>query len=132
MQPIVREGIIAMLADEPLMDLKKDLPAKFYLGDVHVLAGNSGSPVVVNVGGIQGGTLTGESYRLLGVVSGYLTEEEDMSLKLETTVEATGSANSGITTIVPVGELRKLLDDERLRAQRDAQAARFKSANPAK
>jgi hypothetical protein len=131
MQPIVREGIIAMLADEPLIELK-GLPAKFYLGDVHVLAGNSGSPVMVNIGGIQGNSLMGESYRLMGVVSGYLTEDEDMSLKLETTVEATGAANSGISTIVPVGELRKLLDDKRLRAQRDAQAAQLKSANPAK
>lgn len=131
-QPIVREGIIAMLADEPLIPLKKDVFAKFYLGNVHVLAGNSGSPVMVNLGGLQGNDLFLEDYRLVGVVSGYLIEDEDMSLKLETTVEATASANSGITTIVPVGELKKLLDDDRLRAIRDAQAAQFKAANPVK
>ncbi|MBZ5612995.1 MAG: serine protease [Acidobacteriia bacterium] len=118
-QPIVREGIISSLADEPLILLKKDVAAKFYLGDVHVLAGNSGSPVMVNLGGIQGSSLTlGEDYRLIGVVSGYLTEDENMSLKLETTVEATASANSGITTIVPVADLMALLNDERLLKQR--------------
>jgi len=124
-QPIVREGIISSLADEPLIELK-GVPAKYYLGDVHVLAGNSGSPVMVNLAGVQGSSFfAGEDYRLIGVVSGYLTEDEDMSLKLEATVEATGAANSGITTIVPVGELKKLLDDDRLRAQRDAAAAKI-------
>lgn len=123
-QPIVREGIISSLADEPLIELKKGHPAKFYLGDVHVLAGNSGSPVMVDLAGRQGSAIiAGEAYRLIGVVSGYLTEDEDMSLKLETTVEATASANSGITTIVPVADLRALLNDERLLKQRGAQAS---------
>ncbi len=125
-RPIVREGIISSLADEPLIELKKGHPAKFYLGDVHVLAGNSGSPVMVSLGGMQGSSLVlTESYRLIGVVSGYLTEDEDMSLKLETTVEATASANSGITTIVPVADLRALLNDERLSKQRAAQASKL-------
>ena len=34
----------------------------------------------------------GDAYRLLGVVSGYLTEEEDMSLKLETTDKSASMA----------------------------------------
>jgi trypsin-like peptidase len=118
-QPIIREGIISSLAAEPLIELKKDVPAKFYLGDVHVVAGNSGSPVMANLGGIHGSSLNlSEDYRLIGVVSGYLTEDENMSLKLETTVEATASANSGITTIVPVADLMALLNDERLLKQR--------------
>jgi hypothetical protein len=37
--------------------------------------------------------------------------------------------NSGIATIVPAGDLKKLLEDERLRAQRDAEAAKLKAAN---
>lgn len=129
-QPIIREGIISSLADEPLIELKKGLPAKFYLGDVHVLAGNSGSPVMVSLGGVQGSAIiAGEFYRLIGVVSGYLTEDENMSLKLETTVEATASANSGITTIVPVADLRDLLNDERLVKQRGAQVPKLTPAN---
>jgi Trypsin-like peptidase domain len=125
-QPIIREGIISSLADEPLIPLKSGgKPARFYLGDVHVLAGNSGSPVMVNLAGPQvgGSFMLGEVYLLIGIVSGYLVEDENMSLKLETTIEATASANSGITTIVPVGELRTLLNDDRLLKQRSAQAS---------
>jgi hypothetical protein len=118
-EPIVREGIISSLADEALIMVKKNVLGRFYLGDVHVLAGNSGSPVMVDLAGQQGGSfMLGESYRLIGVVSGYLIEDELMALKLETTVEGTTSANSGITTIVPVAELRNLLNDEGLVKQR--------------
>ena len=129
-QPIVREGIISSLANEPLISIKDGgPPAKLYLGDVHVLAGNSGSPVMVDLAGHQGGAIiAGEAYRLIGVVNGYLTEDEDMSLKLENTVQATASANSGITTIVPVADLRALLNDERLLKQRAAQASKLMPA----
>jgi hypothetical protein len=113
-QPIVREGIISSLSEERLIPLN-GVPARFYLGDVHVVAGNSGSPVVVALGGVQGSMIfAGESYRLIGVVNGYLTEDTDMSLRLETTIEATVSANSGITTIVPIKDLRDLLNDARV------------------
>jgi hypothetical protein len=134
MHPIVREGMISSLADEPVVAIREGGPAaKLYLGDVHVVAGNSGSPVMVDLAGRQGSLMIlSESYKLIGVVNGYLTEDEDMSLKLETTVEATASANSGITTIIPVADLRALLNDDRLAKRRDAAAATFKSANPPK
>lgn len=113
-QPILREGIISSLAEEPIDGLN-GVPSKYFLGDVHVVAGNSGSPVMVDLAGRQGSSFfAGEKYKLLGVVNGYLTEDADMSLKMENTIETTVSANSGITTIVPVSDLRELLNDSRV------------------
>jgi hypothetical protein len=54
----------------------------------------------------------------LGIVSGYFVEDEDPNLEVTTTITRTGLANSGISIIVPVDELKKLLvqpDVQRLR-----------------
>jgi len=119
MQPIVREGVVAMMPDEDL-PTTTGKPGKVYLGDVHIFGGNSGSPVFVNVGGLRGNAMSGDDYRLLGVISGYFYEDEEFSLKVATTVKGRAQANSGITIIVPAGALKTLIDDPRLRAARDA------------
>ena len=64
-QPVVREGIIAMMPDERLpTTLNK--PGHVYLADVHVFGGNSGSPVLVSLSGFRGGAVYfGGEYRLL-------------------------------------------------------------------
>ena len=50
LEPIVRQGSIAMMPDEPIgTTLNK--PGSLYLADIHVFGGNSGSPMFVNLGG---------------------------------------------------------------------------------
>jgi hypothetical protein len=120
MQPIVREGILAMLPDEDLTTTTGK-PGKVYLGDVHIFHGNSGSPVLVNVGGIRRGVIGGDSYRMLGVVSGMYDEDTDFKLRVTTTLPGTVHGNSGIAMIVPASQLKALLDDPRLQANRDVQ-----------
>jgi hypothetical protein len=120
MQPIVREGILAMLPDEDLTTTTGK-PGKVYLGDVHIFHGNSGSPVMVNLGGIRRGIISGDSYKVLGVVSGMYDEDTDFNLQVTTTLEGTVHGNSGIAMIVPVSQLKALLDDPRLQANRDVQ-----------
>src|ERR1700676_962412 len=85
-QPIIREGILAMMPDEKLdTTLKK--PGHLYLGDVHVFGGNSGSPLFVNLSGMRNGSLLlGTQYRLLGVVSGFYHEDSNLNLTVATTL----------------------------------------------
>ncbi len=120
MQPIVREGILAMLPDEDLTTTTGN-PGKVYLADVHIFNGNSGSPVLDNLGGIRGGRLSGDSYRMVGIVSGMYSEDTDFNLQIVTTLVGTTHGNSGIAMIVPARQLKVLLDDPRVQAQRDAE-----------
>lgn len=122
-EPIVREGILAMMPDENLdTTLKK--PGHLYLGDVHVFGGNSGSPLFVNLGGIRHGSmLLGEQYKLLGIVSGFYHEDSNLKLTVATTLTGTLEQNSGIAMIVPADELKSLLGSPGLQAARDAAVA---------
>lgn len=123
-EPILREGIVAMMPDEDVVTTtgKK---GKVYLGEVHAFHGNSGSPAFVEVGGLRGSTLRfGSNYRLLGVVSGGYSEGEQNNLVLETPL-ASKPGNSGIAMIVPASALRALLDEPSVVALRDAEVARL-------
>jgi hypothetical protein len=113
MEPILREGVIAMIPDGKLVTTTGKL-GKAYLGEVHAFHGNSGSPVFVNVR-----RDFGYDYRFLGVVSGGYGEGEQNALVLETPM-ASKPGNSGIAMIVPAAELKKLIDDPRVAAARDA------------
>ncbi len=84
-EPIVREGILAMMPDEKL-DTTLRKPGRLYLGDVHVFGGNSGSPLFVNLGGFRHGAIySGDQYRLLGIVSGFYHEDSKLNLTIATT-----------------------------------------------
>jgi hypothetical protein len=122
-QPILREGVLAMIPDEPMeTTLKK--PGSLYLAEVHVFGGNSGSPLIVNLGGLRNGAISaGYDYRLLGIVSGYYHEDANLTLTVATTYKGKLEQNSGISMIVPVDKLKELLDSPALQAQRDAEIA---------
>ena len=124
MQPIIREGILAMVPDEDMETIKKKR-GKVYLGDVHIFHGNSGSPVFVNVGGIHGNVLAGDRFLLLGVISSYFYEDEDLELHIATTMTGKLRANSGIAAIVPASAVGTLVNDPRLKQMRDQELARL-------
>ena len=127
-QPIVREGTLAMLPDEKMETTLRTL-GRLYLADVHVFGGNSGSPLLVNLGGVRnGGVYAGYSYRLLGIISGYYHEDSNLNLTVASTLTGTLEANSGIALVVPVDQLKSLLDSPALQAQRDAEVAAKKPA----
>lgn len=120
-QPIVREGVLAMMPEEELKTTLQK-PGHLYLADVHVFHGNSGSPLLVNLGGFRGSTnvVTLPNYLLLGVISGYYPEDERFSLPAATVLTGEVHDNSGIATIVPAYELKLLLDSPALQAARNA------------
>jgi S1-C subfamily serine protease len=118
-QPLVRHGILAMLPDEKL-PTPTGGDAKLYLIDLHILHGNSGSPVMVCSGspGPKGVIVVGSGCLLLGVVGGFYFENEELELTPTTTVSGQGKANSGVSWVVPADELADLLNAPRLRASR--------------
>jgi hypothetical protein len=115
MEPIIREGVIAMIPDGDLVTTTGKT-GKVYLAEVHAFHGNSGSPVLVDVRS-RGGF--GYDYRFLGVVSGGYSEGDENTLVIETP-RASKPGNSGIAIIVPAIEVEKLINDPRVVAMRDA------------
>lgn len=124
MQPIVREGILAMVPDE-VMETINGKQGKLYLGDIHIFHGNSGSPVFVNVGGTHGNRILGDRFLLLGVVSSMFYEDQDLQLHIATTLEGKLHANSGIAAIVPATAVEKLVSDPRVKHIRDQKLAQL-------
>jgi len=123
-EPIVRQGVIAMLPDEDL-DTTLHKPGRLYLADLHAFHGNSGSPVLVNVNGTphHGAITMGERYLLLGLISGYYPESTGFSVPAAAVLTGEVRDNSGIATIVPAGEIAKLLDSAEVREERDRAVA---------
>jgi len=120
MEPIVREGVIAMMPDEPLVTTTGKM-GRLYLGEVHAFHGNSGSPVFVDLGGLRGSVMRfAGDYRLLGVVSGGYSEGDQNTLIVANPLKDR-PGNSGIAMIVPASALRTLLDDPHVIAIRDAE-----------
>lgn len=119
MEPIVRQGVIAMLPQEKL-DTTLHKKGQLILADLHAFHGNSGSPVFVNLGGFHRGSIyAGERYILLGVISGYYPESAGFSVPAATVLTGEVRDNSGIATIVPGEELTKLLNSHEAQADRD-------------
>lgn len=111
LQPLVREGILAMLPDAPMQTACGGTD-NLYLADVHIIPGNSGSPIFIwptrpdGRGGMSGDRTT---FGLLGIVSGYMYEDQDLTLRPSTTWSTTVHGNSGIAIVVPAEELKDLL-----------------------
>jgi hypothetical protein len=123
MEPIVRQGVIAMLPEEKL-DTTLHKKGRLFLADLHAFHGNSGSPVFANVGGMHGGGLyPGDRYILLGIISGYFPESAGFSVPAATVLTGDVRDNSGIATIVPAEELIKLLNSPALQADREKTVA---------
>ncbi len=124
-QPLLREGILSMIPDEPLLTtaLKR---GPLYLADVHVFGGYSGSPVFINVSRPEKLQLT-DDYRFLGVVSGYYYEDSEFKLQIATTAQGKIHNNSGVSMIVPADILKDLiLNDSDFKKDRD----RYFATNP--
>lgn len=125
-QPILREGMLAMLPDGPIPSTLCK-PSDVYLADVHAIEGNSGSPVFMTPRFTLGGMVAGSNgvvpYGLLGVISGYENENENLTLQATTTFSGSIQANSGISIIVPAWQLKDLLESPPLQKLRDEAVA---------
>jgi hypothetical protein len=129
--PIIRQGIIAMMPDEKIPFV--NTPERLYLADVHAFGGNSGSPAFINLAGLHNGGLAlgVPDYKLIGVVNGLMTEDENFNLKLTQTLRGKLAANSGVSTIIPADELKALINGSKLQALRDRTVLVVTHQNPA-
>lgn len=132
-QPIIREGSLAMVPDD-VMPVAIGGSASVYLADLHIIPGNSGSPLFLapsfTLGGFVSDGKGGIPYGLIGVVSGYMWEDNQLTLHAATDYEGTIHANSGIATVVPVDQLKELLLSPELQRERDAALADYKRSHP--
>jgi hypothetical protein len=124
-QPIVRQGVLAMMPDERIGTTLKKL-GTVYLADIHAFHGNSGSPIFVNTGGLRTGYVTASSYMLLGAVSGYYPESEsNFSIPAARVLTGEVHDNSGVTVVVPGDEIKALLDLPALKLKRELRIEEF-------
>lgn len=125
-QPIMRQGIVAMMPDEPVITTLKK-PGLGYLADAHVFGGNSGSPMFINLGGIRNGSLSlGMGYKILGVVSGMEPEDNGEVLRPVVNYSNEVKGNSGVSFVVPAFQVLEILNNPTLASARDAEIAKRK------
>jgi hypothetical protein len=125
-QPILRQGVLAMMPDGPMTTTVCG-QGTVYLADIHIIPGNSGSPLFVMPSLQIGVPMT---FGLLGVVSGYMIEKEDATLTATTTWTGSVNANSGIAMVVPAEQLKVLLDGPELKQLREQWIQRTSSTQP--
>lgn len=116
LEPIVRSGTLAMLPYDQLSTTLNKM-GRVYLADAHTFGGNSGSPIFVDINKFRG-TL-GYDYRLLGVIAGSVPETSDFTLQVTTDYKGSVQANSGVCVVVPQEEIRKILNSDTLKHERD-------------
>jgi hypothetical protein len=127
-QPILRQGILSMIPDEPMKTTTGRL-GTVYLADVHIFGGNSGSPVLATP---QDDLVHAADHWFIGLVSGYYFEKADTSMEIATTVKGETAANSGVAMIVPADEVKKLIENNpTLKAYRDAYLSTLPKESPA-
>jgi phage tail protein X len=126
-QPILRQGTLSMIPDEPMVTTTGKL-GTVYLADVHVFGGNSGSPVLASP---QDDMIHAGQRWFIGLVSGYYSETENSKMEIAVTVNAETQANSGVAMIVPADEVKKLIENNPiLKSSRDAYLATLPKENP--
>jgi len=131
LEPIVRSGSLAMIPEESLRMTLGNKPGHVYLAEVHAFGGNSGSPMFVDSTKFAAMIMVGTNLKLLGVISQEVFENSDLTLTVATSMSGNITGNSGVSVVVPVSELAKLLDDPSLKAARDHQIELQQgSANP--
>ena len=117
LEPIVRSGTLALLPNG-LMETVLHKPGHIYFAEAHTFHGNSGSPVFIETTKFSN-AITTSSYSLLGVISGSVSEKADMTLTVTTTYSGNVEANSDVSVVVPVSQLRDILHSTALQAERD-------------
>jgi hypothetical protein len=120
--PVIRRGTLALMTDE-----KIDTPTgsqRAFIAELVSWPGNSGSPVLLNLGGLRGNTLSvGNTLHFLGLLSGSFLNRAQFTT-LDATVTSGDSMNTGVTFIVPAEQIAAVLKSPAAQALRDAEIAR--------
>lgn len=118
LEPIVRSGTLAMVPAGLLPTTMNNKPGHIYLAEAHAFGGNSGSPMFIDTNRFAN-VISGPSYRLLGVISGEVPENANLTLNVTTTLSGSVGENSDVSTVVPAGEVLKILKSAKFQKIRD-------------
>lgn len=115
--PIVREGILAAMPDEPLEDPVTGEKYDAYLAEVRSIGGLSGSPVfsVLHMGRARQGAFisAGPTVYLLGLIRGHWDLKTKSTL-LTFAEDDLAQVNMGIAVVTPITEAEKILFSDEL------------------
>ena len=100
-----------------LIDTTLKKPGRVYLAEAHSFGGNSGSPMFVDINKFQ--TSFGFNYKFLGVVAGYVPEDNDFTFQASPDYSGKVKANSGICIVVPAEELKRILYSQNMTKGRE-------------
>jgi hypothetical protein len=123
LEPIVRSGTLAMIPNGLLETTLNKKQGHIYLAEAHAFGGNSGSPIFIDTNKFAN-VIGGPSYQLLGVISGEVLENSDLTLNVTTSLTANVGANSDVSMVVPAHELLGVLNEPKLSGERDAVIAK--------
>jgi hypothetical protein len=117
--PVVRRGTLALMTDE-----KIDTPTgsqRAFIAELLSWPGNSGSPVLLNLGGLRGNTISvGGPLHFLGILAGsYLNRSRFTTL--DAVIIGGDTMNTGISYIVPTEQIKSVLNSPAAQARRDAE-----------
>lgn len=118
--PIVRQGIIASMPDEPLIDKDSGLPFHAYFAELRSIGGLSGSPVFVF---LDPGRVHDNKFMkvrrafLLGLVRGHW-RYETTDAALDYAVDELKEVNAGIANVTPIQEVLKIINGKELTKER--------------
>jgi hypothetical protein len=130
LEPIVRSGTLAMVPAGLLPTTMNNKPGHIYLAEAHAFGGNSGSPMFIDTNKFAG-VISGPSYRLLGIISGEVHENASLTLNVTTTISGSVGENSDVSTVVPAGEVLKILKLPKFQKMRDDAVAKQSHTIPA-
>jgi hypothetical protein len=121
--PVVRRGTLALMTDEMI-----DTPTgrqRVFIAELPSWPGNSGSPVLLNLGGLRGSKLAlGSDLSFLGVVSGSFVNRSEATMLNAQTVLAGNELFTGISFIVPAECVKAVLNSPMAQNQRDSAVRR--------
>jgi hypothetical protein len=122
--PIVRQGIISSMPDEPLIDKNTGFPYHACLAEIQSIGGLSGSPVFVHVPVLQflahhksGKTRDAMRQKypagflyLFGVIREHFSDAQD---RIGGGAEESPSVHTGIATVTPIREVLSIVENDK-------------------
>lgn len=127
--PVVRRGSLALMTEEKI-ETPTGLQNAF-IAELVSWPGNSGSPVLLNLGGMRGNKIyAGSRVMFLGILAGSFLNRFKATMLDTAIVMAGDGVNIGISYIIPASRVKEVLETPQAKSQRDAEVENFLKPKP--